>query len=282
MLEITQPTIENEERGFDYLPSYRVHFHHIYKDYPIFHKHNIWEFTLITLGSYKHVINGKEKILTKGDGFLIRPDDYHALFRVNDKPVGHINIAFQIDFFRQHCNGISPLLYDQLINLPDTSVFLSDQFIDKLYRYLQFFKSDMQSTPQIDLIDGLIINLIIDKICEHSVITNNNLKNNEWFTGLIEEINKIENAKWNVDDVLKRSNYSHAHLIRLFKEYTGLNISEYLKKTKIRIACELLITTDKSIQDISEILGYQSVTNFNPFFKKNVGLTPFVYRKNHK
>lgn len=282
MLKIEQQTIEEEERGFDCLPSYRVHFHYINRDYPIFHKHNIWEFTLITRGSYKHVINGKEKILTKGDAFLIRPDDYHALFCVDDNPVSHINVAFDINFFHKHCDGISRLLYDQLINLPDTSVFLSDQFIDKLYRYLQFFKSDMQSTPQIDLVDGLIINLIIDKICESSVIFNNNIKKHEWFTNLLEEINQLENSRWNVEDVLKRSNYSHAHLIRLFKEYTGLNISEYLKKTKIRIACELLITTNKSIQEISELLGYQSVTNFNPFFKKNVGLTPFAYRKNHK
>jgi len=139
----------------------------------------------------------------------------------------------------------------------------------------------MHATPQIDLINGLIMNLIIDKICEKNIISNN-YKNHEWFTTLLEEINQIENSRWNVNDILKRSNYSHAHLIRLFKEYTGLNINEYLKKTKIRIACELLISTDKSIQDISDLLGYQSVTNFNPFFKKSVGMTPFTYRKNHK
>ena len=51
-----------------------------YKDYPILHDHDYWEFFVVCQGSYKHVINGKTVIVSKNSGYLIRPKDYHALY----------------------------------------------------------------------------------------------------------------------------------------------------------------------------------------------------------
>ena len=44
-------------------------------------------------------------------------------------------------------------------------------------------------------------------------------------------------------------------------------------------AKELLISTDKSIKEISLELGFQTIHYFSLLFKKKVGMTPTEFRK---
>ena len=59
-----------------------------YKDYPILHDHDYWEFFVVCQGSYKHKINGKDEIVYKNSGYFIRPHDYHAIYD-NEKDYQH-------------------------------------------------------------------------------------------------------------------------------------------------------------------------------------------------
>lgn len=71
---------------------------------------------------------------------------------------------------------------------------------------------------------------------------------------------------------------SPAYLSRLFKSITGLNITEYLLQIRIETAKNLLICSEKQIQDIALAVGIDSPVYFARIFKKATGLTPVEYR----
>jgi AraC-like DNA-binding protein len=60
----------------------------------------------------------------------------------------------------------------------------------------------------------------------------------------------------------------------------GTNYQKILDDVRKGLAIEYLLTTNLSVQDISELLGYSEVTNFRRAFLKWSSVSPYQYRKN--
>lgn len=69
------------------------------------------------------------------------------------------------------------------------------------------------------------------------------------------------------------------YLSRIFKERTGVNLSEYVSLLRITKAKELLETSQKSVGEIGELVGFENRTTFFRSFKKMEGVSPNEYRK---
>jgi two-component system response regulator YesN len=67
---------------------------------------------------------------------------------------------------------------------------------------------------------------------------------------------------------------------RIFKKQVSKSIPDYLNEYRIERAKELLITTNDSIEEISQKTGYNNSSYFYKVFKKYMGITPAEYR-NH-
>ncbi|MFC5450377.1 AraC family transcriptional regulator [Paenibacillus aestuarii] len=67
------------------------------------------------------------------------------------------------------------------------------------------------------------------------------------------------------------------YLSKLFKKTMNVSFIEYLTKFRIEKSIELLRSTDQSVSEIAERVGYQT-KNFIRVFKKHVGVTPGQYR----
>ncbi|MDX8047444.1 AraC family transcriptional regulator [Gracilibacillus sp. S3-1-1] len=67
-------------------------------------------------------------------------------------------------------------------------------------------------------------------------------------------------------------------LSKAFKKFHGVNFIDYLTTIRIDKAKELLLQTNKKINEISEEVGYRH-SYFNRIFKKHVGVPPSQYRK---
>lgn len=70
---------------------------------------------------------------------------------------------------------------------------------------------------------------------------------------------------------------SQAHFFRLFKSEKGFSPIEYRNMLRIERAKELLSENECSINEVAEILGFESVYYFSRFFKKCVGIPPSEY-----
>ena len=75
-------------------------------------------------------------------------------------------------------------------------------------------------------------------------------------------------------------NRSVYYLSRLFKQHTGQNFSDYLMAKKMKRAASLLCGYHYGINEISNLLGYDSAKNFSRAFKAYYGKCPRDYRQN--
>lgn len=77
----------------------------------------------------------------------------------------------------------------------------------------------------------------------------------------------------------ERFQINQSYMSRLFKEEFGENFVDYVAKIRVLRSKELLESTDRSIQDIAQQVGYPYTFSFNRVFKKIVGVTPGEYRR---
>ena len=75
--------------------------------------------------------------------------------------------------------------------------------------------------------------------------------------------------------------YSVTYFTRRFRAETGFGISDYVKAARIERAKILLETSDSSVQEISDKLGFTSRNYFTRCFREVTGKTPMEYR-NHQ
>lgn len=77
----------------------------------------------------------------------------------------------------------------------------------------------------------------------------------------------------------ERSCMSSTYFSRQFKQATGFGFKEYLSAVRIRHACDLLLSTEKSITEIAAECGYMDSNYFGDAFRKAKNLSPREYRR---
>jgi len=82
----------------------------------------------------------------------------------------------------------------------------------------------------------------------------------------------------NLKELAEKHNVSYSFFRKMFKKYTGVSPGQYHLQLRITRAKELLISSDKSIKEISYELGFQSIFYFSNLFKKKEGVTPSHFR----
>lgn len=82
-----------------------------------------------------------------------------------------------------------------------------------------------------------------------------------------------------IGDIASEISLCKSSFIRLFHKETGFTPNDYIMKKKVLRAQMLLINTDISIKEIARELGYDNISYFCRVFNKNVGMSPFKFRR---
>ncbi len=85
-----------------------------------------------------------------------------------------------------------------------------------------------------------------------------------------------------LENIAERFSFSREHIIRIFRKNYGITPHRYIMQSKIRIAMIMLKSTDRSIEEISDELGFSDQHHFSHQFCRLVGLRPTAYRKNSR
>jgi AraC family transcriptional regulator, arabinose operon regulatory protein len=97
---------------------------------------------------------------------------------------------------------------------------------------------------------------------------------------LMDDISNSLYQPLETEQLAKRHHISHSTLRRIVSEYTGYPLNEYIHRLKMAEAKKILLNTELAIKEISDALGYKDVFYFSRLFKKYVGASPLIYRKN--
>lgn len=74
---------------------------------------------------------------------------------------------------------------------------------------------------------------------------------------------------------------SDTYLQKSFRAVYGMPVASFIRVQKMQKAAQVLIHTDRSIDEIAEEFGYINESKFSAVFKKLMGDSPSVFRKEH-
>ena len=193
----------------------------------------------------------------------------------------------------EHTSTIQPLKYLVIgiegpeIILPnhasDSELFFFDDQHQQFYPFIKEILNECKS-------ESFYSSQIIDHMVNSIILRLNNLANTR-----LTEMRElplsacVSLAKSYIDNhfskditlelLEQRTHISRFHLAHLFKEELDISPITYLNQVRINQAKELLATTNHTVLQIAELVGFNSVTYFSTKFKDMVGLTPRTYRQ---
>ncbi|MGG5600903.1 MULTISPECIES: AraC family transcriptional regulator [unclassified Myroides] len=100
---------------------------------------------------------------------------------------------------------------------------------------------------------------------------------------IIEYVEAKDAQAMNLSDyVSSATTLGYARMARLFTKHTQLTIEKYYILYRIEKVKELISYGELSLEQIAQQLHYKEVSHMSKQFKKIVGLSPSVYRKNQR
>lgn len=88
-------------------------------------------------------------------------------------------------------------------------------------------------------------------------------------------------AKLTIDALSRRFGVSDTCLQSSFRAVYGMPVVSFIRAQKMQCAAQVLIHTERSVDDIAEEFGYTNESKFSAAFKKIMGDPPGVYRREH-
>lgn len=258
-------------------PECGVHFHLYRFEFPDMHAHDYWEFFIILSGKTKHITETNTQILTSGIGCLVHPWDKHRFASVSNDYM-QINIMSTDEHLRRLLETIDNTLYDTIVSV-DHPIYYeipADTLNDLMttIHLLQTIESEDLKTYT-GLLNIVWMDLI-KTICRNDLHANYNYP--EWLNAFIRKIREPENISRPIAELCSLTYFSYSHLTRLFKQYTGKTLNEYLTNLRLNYSAMLLRTTDMNVLEIASRAGYDSLSYFIRIFKNRFQITPKKYR----
>lgn len=161
--------------------------------------------------------------------------------------------------------------------LPVIQIGMHEEVIDTYLKIFDLVKEEKPGYQQIA--SGMIVKLLGYLI---------SFEMQKEFTGkriatIIEEarfkMRAAVDGNIDLEQLADQYHIGYSYFRKMFKSYTGVAPHQYYLELKIMRAKELLLSTDKSVKEISFELGFQSIHYFSRIFKSKTGTNPSDLRK---
>lgn len=218
-------------------------------------------------------IDSRPYRLLSGDFLLTMPGD-----QVSIDPGDSTFRLLMIDFaYEPHCQ-MAVSLPDRLLGL-DAPLWLRDErglVIALIQRLLERREMDGQTIPEdLSLLGALF--------AEMSILLMTREDQTEESAGYVQRacwyIERHYHRKLSVDEVAGQLGITGRYLQWLFKKELGETVLERIQSVKLEKATALLEHTDHAMVDIADFVGLSNQQYFATLFKKKMGMSPSVYRR---
>ena len=230
------------------------------------HTHTFYEFIYVLSGSCTQLVDGVAHDMKKQDFILLCPGNRHCfLSQATDTSLLCISIA-KAEFQKYE------LLYGDTLRANSThSVHLTSPTPEALSRLI----CDMHNPTQNEIraVCSCIFAGYADAaepiVAIPAVLQNMSSK-------MLNDTSLLQSG---IKAMMQLTNYSEAQLGRLTKKYYGASPHTYLKNLRLQTAWHYILQTDKALEEISHICGYNCYGYFTTIFKEKYGFSPATLRK---
>ena len=218
-------------------------------------------------------------MLETGDARLLRPKDKHGFERQKDVPCSHRDIIITEQLFKKVCDFIDPALFQKIndqkeplrAKIPQTKIVdFEKEFSNMFFTPTQkgiYTKEAAANMLAIELLKAFLQEFQP----QHSGLP-------VWLNSIISSFSTPRLLREGIDYILKDTSYDKSYICRTFKKYMGCTMTEYLRDQRIDYAMPLLLTTDKTIAQICEEVGFESIPYFTTSFKNKYSLSPKQFK----
>ena len=243
------------------------------------HIHKEFEILLIKKHSHNINVQGEEFILNEGDIIIINPQIVHSTLG----NLGLTYILLQFNFPTIFDLNNEKKLFAYKYKTPYIVFHPGDECYEEVAYYIKnIYKYNTDNSYSPDYVKGYFYHLyaFFQKIgfMEPQTIDTSK-KGYDKIHKITDYINENYAENITLESLSQDFYINPSYLCRLFKDVTNLTIVEYLNQIRVKNAELLLTSSNKSIMEISQLLGFSSQTYFNRVFKNIMMLNPSEYRK---
>ena len=279
------------------------HFHiQISTDFPdyvgILHRHEYIEVVYVISGTATHVIEDKTYKVKRGDLYIINVNTAHMFCdsKKNQEPLVVYDLMFTPEFFDKALTGSRTIeeldrsfMFRSLFQGragTDASFGVSGSlytmFSELFNRIYHEYRN--QDRGYMEIIRAYLLQVVITAIRMDEASANGSMAFNkkQAVKSVIDYIEEHFYTHISVQDLADKVFLNPDYLGRIFKEITGETISTRIQKVRIRHACQMLQSTQRTVTDIASACGFSDTKFFYSVFKKHMGVLPGDFRRNNE
>ena len=209
-----------------------------------------------------------------GDTIIINARCLHSIN--SEQEVKYHCLIIDNSFFIDNGIDIDSITFHEKLNDKNAA--------DKMYRIASCMKDNCReyhiSQTRLAVLDYICY--ITENFSHKSV--ENRRKVSKSYTAVLDTIEYINNhfsEKISLEELSAKAGFSRFHFTRIFKENTGVTVTEHINARRCDNAGFLLRKTSKPIIEISAECGFESPSYFAKTFSASYGLLPSEYRKKY-
>ena len=252
------------------------------------HDHIFLELTYILRGPVEHTRDGKTELLQTGDYFIVDYGSTHS-YRA---PVGgsfeNLDCLFLPELLDPVLRGTKSLRtclehyllrfrMHALVKNPAGVIFHDeDGTVLELLRKMEG-EIAVRSPGYYEFLRCYLLEIFLNtlrKIERAEVVSDGGI--GAHLTRYVEEHYREDISLSAIAEAL---HYSLPYVSRRFREETGTSFVKYLQNYRVMQGCRLLTSTDMTLAEIAEAVGYSDVKFFASLVRRTTGLSPSDFRK---
>lgn len=245
------------------------------------HSHDFCELVLVWRGNGLHVLNDRPYRITCGDLFYIRAEDRHRYESVNDLVLHNIiycpeRLKLNVDW--------DELLHRQMVAGNDSRWRLSSYGMAQARQLISQLEheSPKQDALSLCLTESLFLQLcILLRRHRYQTLDAVGPDSGETLDLLMAALGSSLGTPFELQQFCQQHQVAERHLRQLFRQQTGMTISQYLRQLRICQAQDLLRHSEMLISDIATRCGFEDSNYFSVVFTKETGLTPRMWRQRY-
>lgn len=246
------------------------------------HKHSDFELHYIFRGNCSFSVGTRNFFVQQGEYILISPNTYHCIKQVSDD-------------ISKMCVSLSFTHSSKTKLSKDSETLVScfmefDAFVSNAKDHAWLFSSICKQ-PKEELVSfyeveemkaylALLVLQLSQQLKEQKNLAPQNIRiTSKQDADIIEFFNLNFRLSNGADILSEQLHVSRRHLDRILKKQYGKNYREMLQEARLARGLDLLTSTNKTIAEIANLIGYSNPASFITFIKNQTGTTPLQLRK---
>ena len=233
-----------------------------------------------------YVVDGKGEFNIQGQRFPVKPND----FVIINPQVEHTELSSPDEPLEYIVLGINGLSFSNLTPVsegghPFSFFNLRDEQKDIL-RYLNAMVQEATSqSMSYELVCHNLLEILLIKILRHQhfdLEVGKQSKATKDISFIKHYLETYYHESIQLEDLASMTHLSRFYISHSFKKEIGMSPMEYLIAIRIKEIKILLRTTNYSISQVADIVGFTTPTYFSKQFRKSTGISPTDYREQYQ